>query len=293
MPASHDQVMLRAFAKVNLTLEVLGKRPDGYHELRSLVQCISLADELTLRPTDGGITIRVSGQWAPEGPENLCYQAAELFIRGVGSPAGVDISLVKHIPAGRGLGGGSSDAATTLLGLAALAEHRPADAALHEMAAELGSDVSLFLGAGTAVISGRGETVQPVAAQWRGHALVVAWPDMAVSTTEAYRLLEGGDFTDGQITAAAQQALSAGQLASDRHLFNCFERAVYSHWPEVARLQERLTAAAGHPARLCGSGSALFAICADLAHAEGAAQRMHETGSTAVAVEPVYLGSHR
>ncbi len=293
MSASRDEIMLRAFAKVNLTLEVLGKRPDGYHELRSLVQCISLADELTLRPTDGGITIRVSGHWAPEGPENLCYQAAALFIRGVGSPVGVDISLVKHIAAGRGLGGGSSDAAATFLGLAQLAEHRPADAALREIAAELGSDVSLFLGTGTAVISGRGETVQPVAAKWRGHALVVAWPDMAVSTTEAYRLLEGGDFTAGEITTVAQQALSAGQLDSDRHLFNCFELAVFSRWPEIARLQERLTAAAGHPARLCGSGSALFAICADLARAEGAAQRMHETGYTAVAVEPVYRGSDR
>ncbi len=282
-----DVVTLQAFAKVNLTLEVLGKRPDGYHELRSLVQCVSLADELTLRPTDGGIAICVLGLWAPEGPENLCYQAAEAFTQQVGSPAGVAITLVKHIPAGRGLGGGSSDAAATLLGLAEMAEHRPADEVLHQIAAEIGSDVPFFLGGGGAVISSRGEIVQPLTPQWRGEALVIAWPEVAVSTAEAYALLGAEDFTDGQITAAAQQALSGGHFDPDRHLFNCFERAVYSHWPETGQLQERLTSETGQPARLSGSGSAVFAICPDLAHAQAAAQRMHETGCTTIAVEPV------
>ena len=113
MPESGAEIKLRAPAKVNLTLEVLDERPDGYHELRSLVQCLSLADELTLRPAQEGVTVSVCGQWAPDGRQNLCHAAATTFIEQAGSPSGVEIQLVKHIPAGRGLGGGSSDAAAT------------------------------------------------------------------------------------------------------------------------------------------------------------------------------------
>ncbi len=125
MAATRGQIKLRAPAKVNLTLEVLGERGDGYHELRSLVQCLSLADELTLRPTAEGITVGVCGEWAPVGRHNLCHAAATIFIEQVGNPGGVEIQLTKHIPAGRGLGGGSSNAAATLLGLCELIEEAP------------------------------------------------------------------------------------------------------------------------------------------------------------------------
>ena len=290
MAGTQDELTLRAFAKVNPTLEVLGKRPDGYHELRSLVQRVSLADELTLRPTAGGITVRVCGEAAPEGTQNLCYQAAESFIQRVGSPTGVDMRLTKHIPAGRGLGGGSSDAAATLRGLAQLAEHPPAEEMLREIAAELGSDVPLFLGGGTAVISSRGENVQPVMTQWRGMAFVIAWPETGVSTTQAYALLGTEDFTDGEITAVAQRALAAGQLDPDRHLFNCFERAVFARWPEIAQLQEQLAVETGHPARLSGSGSAAFSLCPDQATAEQVAGRVRQAGYAAVSAAPVSAG---
>ena len=286
MAGTQDELTLRAFAKVNLTLEVLGKRPDGYHELRSLVQCIALADELMLRPTAGGITVHVCGEPAPAGAQNLCYQAAESFIQRVGSPAGVDIHLTKHIPAGRGLGGGSSDAAATLRGLAELAEHPPAEEMLREIAAELGSDVPLFLGGGTAVISSRGENVQPVTAHWGARAFVIAWPDIGVSTAQAYALLGTEDFTDGEITAVAQRALAAGRLDPAQHLHNCFERAVFARWPEIAQLQEQLAAETAHCARLSGSGSAVFSLCPDQATAKQAAGRVRQAGYAAVAAEP-------
>ncbi len=291
MAETQDELALRAPAKINLTLEVLGQRPDGYHELRSLVQCISLADELTLRPTAGGVTVRVCGEPAPEGTQNLCYQAAESFIQRVSSPAGVDIHLAKHIPVGRGLGGGSSDAAATLRGLAELAEHPPAEDALREIAAQLGSDVPLFLSGGTAVISGRGENVQPVMAQWRGMAFVIAWPETGVSTAQAYALLGAEDFTDGDITAVAQRAVAAGQLDPAQHLYNCFERAVFARWPEIAQLQERLAAETGHPARLSGSGSAVFSLCPDQATTKQVADRVRQAGYAAVAAEPASVGA--
>jgi len=291
MAESGAEIKLRTPAKVNLTLEVLGKRADGYHELRSLAQCLSLADELTLRPAQEGVTVSVSGQWAPDGCQNLCYIAATTFIEHVGSPGGVEIQLTKHIPAGRGLGGGSSDAAATLLGLCELVEEPPSRRELHQMAAEIGSDVPLFLARGTTVISGRGEQVQNVAAGWKDGALVAAWPDLGISTAEAYRLLEHDDFTDGEITAAAQQALAEGRLDADRHLFNCFQRTVSSRWPQIAELQEDMTRISEAPAALSGSGSAVFCILPSLAEAEQTAAAVGQAGYQAVAVRPVEHGA--
>ncbi len=291
MAESGAEIKLRAPAKVNLTLEVLGERADGYHELRSLVQCLSLADELTLQPTAVGITVSVCGQWAPEGCQNLCHAAATTFIERVGSPGGVEIQLIKHIPAGRGLGGGSSDAAATLLGLGELVEEPPPQQQLHEMAAELGSDVPLFLAGGAAVISGRGEQVQSVTTQWNNRALLVAWPDLGISTAEAYELLERDDFTDGEITASAQQALADGRFDAERHLFNCFQRAVSSRWPQIAEVQEDMTRISGAPAALSGSGSAVFCILPSIAEAEQTAGAVGEAGYRAVAVRPVEYGA--
>ncbi len=291
MPETGAEIKLRAPAKVNLTLEVLGKRSDDYHELRSLVQCLSLADELTLRPTAEGITVSVHGEWAPVGRQNLCHAAATIFIEQVGSPGGVEIQLIKHIPAGRGLGGGSSDAAATLLGLGELVEEAPSGEELHQMAAELGSDVPLFLSGGAAVISGRGEQVQNMITQWNNRALLVAWPDLGVSTAEAYELLERDDFTDGEITAAAQHALAEGRLDADRHLFNCFQRAVYSRWPQIAEVQEAMAQISGAPAVLSGSGSAVFCILPDLAEAEQTAAAVGHAGYQAFAARPVEYGA--
>ncbi len=293
MAGIDTEIKLRAPAKVNLTLEVLGKRPDGYHELRSLVQCISLADELTLETTEKDITVSVRGELAPEGAQNLCHAAATRFIEQIGSPGGVEIQLTKHIPAGRGLGGGSSDAAATLLGLCELLEEAPSEDELHQMAAELGSDVPLFLEDGTAVISGRGEQVQSMAAQWNSRALVVAWPALGVPTVAAYELLERNDFTDGQITDAAQQALANGQLYADRHLFNCFQRAVCARWPQIAELQKNMTQTSGVPAVLSGSGSAVFCVLSSLAEAEQIAATVDQAGYQAVAAEPVAHGAIR
>ncbi len=291
MAHTRAEIKLCAPAKVNLTLEVLGRRADGYHELRSLVQCISLADELTLRAVQDGITVSVRGRWAPEGRQNLCYSAATIFIEQVGSPGGVVIQLTKHIPAGRGLGGGSSDAAATLLGLSQLTEAPLSQQQLHQMAAKVGSDVPLFLYGGAAVISGRGEQVQSISGWWKERSLVVAWPDLGISTAEAYELLERDDFTDGRITAAAQQALVEGQLDTDRHLFNCFQRAVCSRWPQVAELQRDITQISGISATLSGSGSAVFCILPTIAEARQAAAAVSQAGYRAVAVRPVKYGA--
>jgi 4-diphosphocytidyl-2-C-methyl-D-erythritol kinase len=162
--------MLRlAHAKINLTLDVLGRRPDGYHELRSVMQTVSLADELTVEAAphlslevdrDGSSPPGHAG--VPEGRANLVWRAAEELRRRRGYQGGARLRLCKRIPAAAGLGGGSSDAAATLLSLNALWGLRCSRADLVEVAAALGSDVPFFLWGGTALVSVRGERVQPL-----------------------------------------------------------------------------------------------------------------------------------
>jgi len=120
---------------------------------------------------------------------------------------------------------------------------------------------------------------------------VVAWPDFSISTRQAYELLERDDFTDGEITAAAQHALAEGRLNAERHLFNCFQRAVCSRWPQIAELQEDMTQISRTPAALSGSGSAVFCVLADLAEAKQTADAVSQAGYEAVAVRPVEYGA--
>ena len=152
---------LPSFAKVNLCLEILGRREDGYHEVRTLLQTIDLRDELTFKPTAEGVKLRVSGRAVSSGDENTVLRAVDLFSRRYGLAVGLEISLFKRIPIGAGLGGGSSNAAITLMALGKLTGRCLTLAELSEMAAELGSDVPFFLSGGLAFGWGRGERTEP------------------------------------------------------------------------------------------------------------------------------------
>lgn len=280
----------QAFAKVNLSLELIGKRPDGYHQLRSVVQCISLADTIRMQPAPQGITLRTSGYPVPAGSGNLCYQAAQIFVARVGEPSGVEIKLVKRIPVGRGLGGGSSDAAAVLLGLSELVAQRPSAQLLRELAAEIGSDVPLFLIGGTVLMKGRGEVVRPLSELRPQPVFVIAWPKQPVSTTEAYGLLVAVDFTDGMRTDALVKRIEAGEIVGGEDLYNCFERVVLQHWPAVADVRERLAAAVDSPAVLSGSGSAVYALAADEKTAQAGADSL-SADYEAVVAKPVDTGN--
>ena len=284
-------VTLQAFAKVNLTLEVVGKRSDGYHELRSVVQCISLADTVTLHEASAGISLRTCGYEVPSGSDNLCYQAAEAFIKSVGEPPGLDIDLVKRIPAGRGLGGGSSDAAAVLWGLSELSSRPPTAELLHQLAAELGSDVPLFMTGGTLLMKGRGDIVQPLPVLPPKPIFVIAWPALGVSTTEAYGLVAAEDFTDGAYTQALVERIEAGESLHDTDLYNCFQRPVLAHWPVVAKIHERLAKVLGGDALLAGSGSAGLALASDRETAHSVADDMQAEGYQALGAEPADEGS--
>src|ERR1051325_3149126 len=189
-PVSGREARVPAFAKLNLGLRVLFKRPDGFHELRSVFQTISLADEIRIRFRRSRRTeIRMSGNVEIE--DNLIVRAARLCLEEMRISAAIDFELDKRIPMGAGLGGGSSDAAAVLLALPALARKAIAPEQLLSLATQLGSGVPFFLLGGTVAVAGRGEELYPLENLYRRHVLLVS-PDVHVSTAEAYRALSRG-----------------------------------------------------------------------------------------------------
>lgn len=254
---------LLAPAKVNLSLEVLGKRDDGYHEVRTVLQTIALADCLTLTPAEG-VTLSLGGEagrLASEPPaENLAYRAAVLLRERSGYGGGVHIELEKHVPVAAGLGGGSSDAAAALRGLRELWELSISDEELASLAAELGSDVPFFLRGGTALASSRGETLEPLPDVPTQH-VVIAWPQprpQANKTARMYAALRPEHYSDGSRTERLAERLQAGEPVRDEDVYNVFEAALPEVDPEAAEAFDRAAALGFGTPHLCGSGPAFF-----------------------------------
>lgn len=249
-------VRVRAPAKVNWTLEVLGKRPDGYHEVRTVLQTIDLADSVTLTPASNLYLTCSDAALASEA--NLAYRAAARLREASGAPAGALIAIEKRIPVAAGLGGGSSDAAATLRGLRALWGLSIADGQLAALAAELGSDVPFFLRGGTALATGRGESITPLPDIPR-RAITVAWPDTPVradKTARTYAALRPEHYSNGSCSEALVARLRASEPLRDDDLCNAFEAVLAEANPEAAAAFERARGLGrGH---LCGSGPALF-----------------------------------
>jgi 4-diphosphocytidyl-2-C-methyl-D-erythritol kinase len=285
------RVTLRAFAKINWGLEVLGKRPDGYHELRTVTQTVSLCDLLTVEIGGDGLRLENRGEWdAPDGPENICWRAAELFQQTLGGPEGVRIRLGKRIPAGSGLGGGSSDAVAVLAALQRLTGLGSARD-LEIMAAELGSDTVLFLYGGLALCTGRGERVERRSMS-RGYSLVIARPEESVSTRDAYGGLGPADFTSGKsmdtLLAALESGAEPGELAP--LLVNGFSRSVGAHCQAIPRLRDCMVGLGVRGALMTGSGSAVYGLADDDAHADSLAESLRKQGYWAVAARTVPAG---
>lgn len=284
------QIDLLAHAKINWGLEVLARRPDGFHQIRTLTQTVSLADTVTVELLDAGIEALSSGEWeAPQGPDNICWRAAALFMERFARPAGVRVSVRKRIPAGAGLGGGSADAVATLLGLAALCDV-PSER-LVRPAAELGSDTVLFLTGGSADCQGRGEIVTPLPVT-RTYHLVIARPDCAVATPEAYRWLDPAAFTDGATMGLLAQALIAGAEPRDLGplMANAFTAPVVGHRWEIGALLQALEEEGALVARLTGSGSACIGLAAGADHALELALGLSARGYWAVAAQTTRRG---
>jgi 4-diphosphocytidyl-2-C-methyl-D-erythritol kinase len=277
-PQSSHIVFAYACAKINLTLDVLGKRADGYHTLASILQTIALHDTLAITTsTDGHLQCFTD---LPElnSEENLVVQAAERLRREAGRPElGARIDLQKQTPVQAGLGGGSSDAASTLRRLNELWEVRVSLERLQELAAELGSDVPFFLYGATALVEGRGELVTPLPAAeplW----LLVAKPEIGIPTRAVFATLSPDEYTDGSNTFALAGAIRAGELLPFALLANSLEPGVMRTYPELDRLRIQLLDAGAPLVRMSGSGPSLFVPFRRLQEASDVFQRARASG---------------
>jgi 4-diphosphocytidyl-2-C-methyl-D-erythritol kinase len=260
-----------AYAKLNLGLRVLYKRPDGYHEIRTVFQTISLADRLDISFTPAPATsITVEG--TPEIPDNLVERAALLVTEALCIQARIEFRLKKKIPAGAGLGGGSSDAAAVLLALPVLAGELLTAARLHAIATQLGSDVPFFLHGGTALGLGRGEELYPLPDLPSARGLL-AVPDIHSSTAEAYR-----DLSSRLTSIPLQNKLNSFQQEVWRGVAedsiqadeNDFEEVVFDRHEGLRQIKEQLVRFGARPAAMTGSGSAVFGIFAEASQLERA-----------------------
>lgn len=274
---------LTAFAKINLGLRVLRRREDGYHELRTVFQTISLADRLDLAFTPGRTTsIEVLG--TPHIPDNLAGRAARLVLEKFGKSGRVQINLDKKTPTGAGLGGGSSDAAAVLLALPVLAGIRASIDQLAELGASLGSDVPFFLYGGTALGLGRGEELYPLPDQ-PARPLLLITPTIHSSTAEAYRDLSATLANSGDTKVAAFQRAAWSRNLSP--IVNDFEPVVFRRHPELAAIRKRLLSLGAVESAMSGSGSSVFGLfdsTSDLRKAQSAWDRRATPAAPAHAV---------
>jgi len=272
---------LQAFAKINLTLEVLAKRPDGYHEVSSIFQTISLADTLTFEPSKT-LDFRCSVSTL-QTPDNLVLKAARLLQTTTGSNIGATIHLTKKIPISSGLGSGSTDAAATLIGLNQLWHLNLSFNNLTDLAGKLGSDVAFFLYGGIALAKGRGEQVNPLLPA-PGLWLVLLQPTIEPvpnKTAQLYSQLNPSHFTSGQFTQKLVAHLNHGGKAEDAFLFNVFEQVAFDFFPNLTACRSSLLKAGARIVHLAGSGPALFTLVPDNARGEAILKRLENEGQKA------------
>jgi 4-diphosphocytidyl-2-C-methyl-D-erythritol kinase len=243
---------------VNLALEVLNKRSDGYHEIATVMQAVDLSDRLTLDDADV-MEVHTTSPGVPTDERNLALRAALALRESAGVRRGVRIALDKRIPVAAGLGGGSSDAAAVLIGLNRLWSLRWPVARLAEVATRLGMDVPFFLRGGVAMATGRGEHVRRVAGGTL--ALVLVNPKFPASTAEMYGRVTPAMYTDGGRTRAVVTALTSRRpVRVAASLYNGLESAAEAAYPQIARMRAALMAAGALGALMSGSGPTVFGV---------------------------------
>ncbi len=287
-----DSLTIAAPAKLNLSLAVLARRPDGFHEIESLMVPVSLADTLHVRPRSApGVGLRVSyadelalgpgavlARDVPTDGRNLLVRAAELLAAEAGVTGGLEIELVKRVPSGAGLGGGSSDAAAAIRAAARLWQLDWPVEKLAEVGAAIGSDVPWFFAGSPAIASGRGEVIEPVAGL-PDLAAVIACPATGLSTAAVYARCVPDASRRGEAAKLAAALAGSGLPAAEPFMHNALEAPARSLSPDIDRLLAALEDVGGFAPRLTGSGSACFALARTLAEAESIAARLKARAS--------------
>jgi len=263
-------------AKLNLTLEVLAKRPDGYHEIRSVIQTINLYDSLRFQSSQNVIFKSNFPDWVPG--KSLVSKAVSLLQETTGCSKGATIEVSKRIPLMSGLGGDSSDTAATLRGLNKLWELGLSQEKLLELATQLGSDVVFFIYGGTALVEGRGERVTPLPPLPHKWVVLVApdVPRQPGKTKQLYASLKATHYTDGQVTERLVAASREVGEFTPSLLFNTFENVAFTQFPQLKVYQEHLVKAGAENIRLAGSGPTLFTLLKDKTQAEELYSRLKQ-----------------
>ncbi len=265
-------------AKLNLTLEVLAKRPDGLHEIRSVIQTINLCDSLRFQLSQGIEFKSDMPNWIAE--DSLVSKAGSLLQEATGGTEGATIEVSKRIPLVSGLGGDSSDAVAILRGLNKLWELGLSRDELLKCAAQLGSDVAFFVYGGTALVEGRGEIVTPLSPL--PHMWVILMmpplPRLVGKTGRLYASLKSSHYTDGQITERLVEALRQGRGFNPSLLFNTFENIAFDSFTGLSEYWQKFVKAGAQEVHLAGSGPALFTLIGDKAQAEELYKNLQQQG---------------
>ncbi|HZJ30981.1 MAG TPA: 4-(cytidine 5'-diphospho)-2-C-methyl-D-erythritol kinase [Vicinamibacterales bacterium] len=289
-----QSVTVRAHAKINLDLRVLGPRADGYHELRTVFQSIALHDVIQCVAREGPLAIECAAAGVPLDGSNLVWRAAEALWRALRRPTPVRdvvIRLEKHIPLQAGLGGGSTDAAATLMALATLWKVPVRPAQLTDVAATLGADVPFFLSGGTALGLGRGDEVYPLADLAR-HWIVLLVPGFGVSTADAYNWYDSERDLSRGASAREPQHVPGPWPSRAAQMINDLEAPIARHHPEIDQMRTALRRAGALAAAMSGSGSAVFGLFQKRADALAAVERLSGSGWRVLLTESLDRGDY-
>ena len=282
-----DTLAVPAYAKINLSLEVIGRRDDGYHEVATILQTVDLADMVTLRPADG-LTVACDDATL-SGEANIVWDAALVLAKHTGMAPNAHITIQKRIPVAAGIGGGSADAAAALRGLNVLWALNLPTAELVSVAASLGSDVPFLLTGGAALGTGRGDRLDQLPAVATTRLLLVA-PGGTISrkTPTLYGALTPDDYSDGAQTRrlAGSAALATATLTSES-CRNVFTRAALEIFPGLSDVWERVAAVTKFPPCLSGAGPAFFCLPSDETEQAKVATALQNTGATAYLIRTI------
>lgn len=280
-----EQLTLKAYAKVNLALEITGRREDGYHNVATVLQTVDLADTLVINPADALVVECDDADLA--GESNLAWKAAITLAERVRMRPWGHVRIEKGIPVAAGLGGGSADAAAALVGLNRLWRLGLSSKKLSKVAAGLGSDVPFLLTGGTALGTGRGDEIAALPELRSGEMLlVIPAESLDAKTPTMYRALRPEDFSDGAQARAISDALSRRPLTSGE-CCNAFERAAREIFPGLADVWERVAKVTRHPPRLSGAGPALYCMPSSESERILVAESLRGTGAAAYLVRTI------
>lgn len=271
-------MIYKAYAKINLTLDVTGKREDGFHTLDTIMQSVSLYDEVELVRSEGaGVRLRCDREYLPVDTKNTAYRAATLFLEHCGlTGEGVEIALRKAIPSRAGMGGGSADAAAVLRGLDDMFETKLGLPVLMELGAKVGADVPFCVHGGACRCTGAGEIVEPVSAL-PDCFLVICKPPAGMSTPRAYALIDRYPLARTQATPRMLKALETGDLRLiGRQLSNRFDETM--KLMQVKHIKKTMLSAGAFGAMMTGSGSAVYGIFDGLQKAENCKELLEGKG---------------